>query len=127
MPAWRVNSRKRQHGITLIEVLAAVTVLAIVLIGTFRALEQQSANTIALANRAFGHWVALNSMEEARLEGFADEREVRRTTRLGGVTWTVTVRRESGPDGLTRLMITSTADGRAGAFLVGFVPPEPAP
>ena len=63
MPARRVTSRKRQHGVTLVEVLVAVTVLAIVLIGILRALDHQSASTIALADRMFAHWVALNSMK----------------------------------------------------------------
>ena len=127
MPARRVTSRKRQHGVTLIEVLVAVTVLAIVLIGILRALDHQSASTIALADRMFAHWAALNSMEEARLEGLAEGRETEETTKLGGITWTVTVRRESTPDGLTRLMVASTAEGRAGAVLIGFLPEESAP
>ena len=127
MPARRVTSRKRQRGIALVEVLVAVTVLAIVLIGTFRALDRQSANTIGLADRMFAHWAALNSMEEARLEGLVEGHETKGTTTLGGITWTVTVRRESTPDGLTRLMVESTAKGRAGAVLIGFLPQEPDP
>ena len=124
MHARRLSARSRQRGITLVEVLVAIAVLGIVLIGVFRALDHQSASTIALADRMFAHWAALNAMEEARLEEPAKGRETRGTTKLGRTTWTVTVRREPPSDGLARLMVTATAEGRPGAVLVGFLPEE---
>ena len=118
----RLTARSRQRGITLIEVLVAVAVLGIVLIGILRALDRQTHNTAALAERMFAHWAALNLMEEMRLDALAQPRRMRATTQLGGIEWTVTVRREPALDGLTRLTVVSTAEGRAGAVLIGFLP-----
>ena len=124
MHARRVTARSRQRGITLVEVLVAVTVLAIALIGTLRALESQTRNTSALAARMFAHWTALNAIEAARLQDVEAGHQSRETTKLGGVVWTVTVRREPASDGLIRLTATSTAAGHPGAVLVGFLPAE---
>ena len=126
MPARLMTTRKRERGFTLVEVLAAVAVLAIALIAIFRAMDSQIRNTTALADRMFAHWVALNSMEEARLAGPAGEHDADRTTELGGIVWTITMHREPAPYGLTRLEVTSSAEGHAGAVLTGFLPPDTA-
>ena len=126
MPARLVITRKRERGITLVEVLAAVAVLAIALIALFRAVDSQIRNTAALADRMFAHWAALNTMEEARLAGPADAHDAERTTELGGIVWTITVHREPAPYGLTRLRVASSAEGHAGAVLTGFLPPDTA-
>ena len=124
MRARHLNARRRQRGITLVEVLVAVTVLAIALVAIFGAIDVQIRNTAALADRMFAHWVALNSMEEARLTGAVADRDAEATTELGGVVWTVTIRREPAPYGLTRVEVAATAEGRPGAMLVGFLPSE---
>ena len=126
MPA-RYLASKRERGITLVEVLAAVAVLAIALVAIFRAVDSQIRNTAALADRMFAHWAALNSMEEAQLAGAADTRATEATTELGGVVWTITIDREPAPYGLTRLEVAATSEGRPGAVLVGYLPPEAAP
>ena len=124
MPARRMTVRTRQRGVTLVEVLVAVTVLAIALIAIFRTLDAQTRNTAALADRMFAHWVALNSMEEMRLEGLPQAHGAEET-KLGGIVWTVTVRSEPASYGLTRVEVSSAAEGRPGAVLVGFLPPGP--
>lgn len=126
MPARPVIVRKAERGMTLVEVLAAMTVLAIALIAIFRAVDSQIRNTATLADRMFAHWAALNSMEEARLAGPADAHDGERSTELGGIVWTITTHREPAPYGLTRIQVVSSAEGHAGAMLTGFLSPEAA-
>ena len=93
MLARELTPRASERGLSLLEVLAAVVVLAIALIAIFRALDSQTRNTAALAERMFAHWAALNVLEEARLNGPPEERETETTAELGGIEWKLTIRR----------------------------------
>ena len=124
MLARELTPRASERGLSLLEVLAAVVVLAIALIAIFRALDSQTRNTAALAERMFAHWAALNVLEEARLNGPPEESETETTAELGGIEWKLTIRRGPMPRGMIRLDVAATAEGRAGAVLVGFLPPE---
>ena len=124
MLARRLTTRDRERGVSLVEVIVAVAVLAIALIAIFRALDGQTRSTAALAERMFAHWAALNALEEARLEGPPEVDEGERTVEVGGIAWRVMIHRESAPQGMIRLKVAATAAGHAGAVLVGFLPLE---
>jgi general secretion pathway protein I len=60
-------SRSRQSGFTLIEVLAAVAVLALALGATITGASQYAANASYLRDKAIASWVARNKLVELHL------------------------------------------------------------
>ena len=60
-------NRRTRHGFTLIEVLIALAVVALALLGLTRVAALQVRDFDALRERTFAGWVAANVLEETRL------------------------------------------------------------
>ncbi|MET0230694.1 MAG: type II secretion system minor pseudopilin GspI [Rhodanobacteraceae bacterium] len=60
-------NRRTRHGFTLIEVLIALAVVALALLGLTRVAALQVHDFDALRERTFAGWVAANVLEETRL------------------------------------------------------------
>ena len=60
-------SFNRTRGFTLIEVLIALAVLAVVMASIARATSQTAVANLALQQRTFASWVAANVIEQVRL------------------------------------------------------------
>lgn len=79
---------KRQSGLTLLEVMVALMVLALVLGGTVRAVGSFANNYEHLARRTLAQWVASNVLTEAQLGLWpAGSGEDSGEETMGGTTW----------------------------------------
>jgi len=55
-------------GFTLIEVLAALVIVSLGMLGVIQAVGQTASNTSYLREKTLAHWVAMNRLTEARLQ-----------------------------------------------------------
>jgi general secretion pathway protein I len=58
-----------QHGFTLMEILVALTILAIALSAIISLASNQTLNTTHLRDKTLAHWVAMNKIAELQLSG----------------------------------------------------------
>ena len=130
-----VNGSPRERGFTLIEVLAALVIVALGMMGVIEAVTQSARNGTYLREKTLAHWVAMNVITERRLAGSPPE--IGKTSdevELAGVRWKwelvttqtqlesmrrmdVSVRLASGVEGSTLASVSGfygTAIGAAG-------------
>jgi len=63
----RRRQRKGTRGFTLIEVLAALVIVALGMLGVIQAVSQTARNGTYLREKTLAHWIALNVITERRL------------------------------------------------------------
>jgi general secretion pathway protein I len=63
----RVNARNASRGFTLIEVLAALVIVALGMMGVIEAVTQSTRNGTYLREKTLAHWIAMNVVTERRL------------------------------------------------------------
>jgi general secretion pathway protein I len=123
------------RGFTLIEVLAALVIVALGMLGAIEAVNQSARNGTYLRDKTIAHWIALNVITERRLqESPPDVAESVGRVDYAGEQWhwtmkvtqtqvqtmrrmDVAVRRESAPDGSSLASVSGfygTAIGAAG-------------
>jgi general secretion pathway protein I len=118
----------RARGFTLIEVLVALTVLAVALGALVKAGSGHAANAAYLRDKVFAHWVAVNAITELQLEAdWPAPGERSGNAELGGREWRWRGRVEETFDADVRRVTVSVGDagGRRDASLVtrvGFLP-----
>lgn len=59
---------RRLRAFTLIEVLAALIIVSLGMLGVIQAVGQTASNTSYLRQKTLAHWVAMNRLTEARLQ-----------------------------------------------------------
>jgi general secretion pathway protein I len=59
--------RRRARGFTLIEVLAALVIVALGMLGVIQAVTQTARNGAYLREKTLAHWIAMNLITERRL------------------------------------------------------------
>ena len=69
----RANERpflriRAQHGFTLIEVIVALVVIGLGMLGAIQAVSQTAGNSGYLRDKTIAHWVAMNRLTEIRLQ-----------------------------------------------------------
>jgi general secretion pathway protein I len=64
----RAESRRSVRGFTLIEVLAALIIVSLGMLGVITAVGQTASNTSYLRDKSVAHWIAMNRLTEARLQ-----------------------------------------------------------
>jgi general secretion pathway protein I len=62
-----VNARSAARGFTLIEVLAALVIVALGMMGVIEAVTQSTRNGTYLREKTLAHWIAMNVVTERRL------------------------------------------------------------
>jgi general secretion pathway protein I len=132
MTEYRQPRRVRSaRGFTLIEVLVAMTVVAVALAATVRIGSSSSANAARLEGKTFGHWVALNRLEEIRTErSWPPATNRSGTEEMGGRVWRWTQESEETADpNVRRVQIRVGPDqdpDDVQASLTGFIGRPPA-
>lgn len=63
-----LGSTKRASGFTLIEVLAALVIVALGMLGVIEAVTQQARNGAYLREKTLAHWIAMNIVTDRRLQ-----------------------------------------------------------
>jgi len=95
--------RRRQRGFTLLEVIVALTVLAITLGSIIKATGEYTANQAYLRDRTLANWVARNVLAEFQLDSaWPEVGERKGTVEMGRMEW----------DWLARISQTEEADLR---------------
>jgi len=71
----RANAGKRApaRGFTLIEVLAALVIVALGMMGVIEAVTQSARNGTYLREKTLAHWIAMNVVTERRLQASAPD------------------------------------------------------
>lgn len=64
----RLRTIRQQNGFTLIEVLAALIIVALGMMAVIQAVSQTASNSAYLREKTIAHWVALNQLTETRLK-----------------------------------------------------------
>lgn len=108
------------RGFTLIEVIVALVVISLGMLGVIQAVSQTASNTGYLRDKTLAHWVAMNRLTEVRLQKAApavtkSSDEVEMAGRHWKWTMNVT---QSGVETIRRIDISvRPADAREGTSL----------
>lgn len=89
--------KHKQAGFTLIEVMMALMVFAVVSIGISRVTSQGAQNALYLQEKTLATWVAQNRLVELRLSNELRERTFTSTVEMAGREWHVEAKVESLP------------------------------
>jgi general secretion pathway protein I len=64
----RANNRSSGAGFTLLEVLAALVIIALGMLGAIEAISQTASNASRTRDRTIAHWIGMNRLTAVRLE-----------------------------------------------------------
>jgi general secretion pathway protein I len=118
--------RPGQRGFTLIEVLAALVIVALGMLGVIQAVTQTARNGTYLREKTLAHWIALNVITERRLQPSApDVSESSDEVEFAGRRWRWTMRvTQTEVESLRRMDVSvrpvEAPDGSALATVTGF-------
>jgi general secretion pathway protein I len=115
---------RRDAGISLVELIVAVLVLSIAVIGLFRVFDATARNTAGLRDRALALIVAENRAAELQL----GQTDLPDQLPLAGALWQVSIRQTTTSGGFAETHITVTpAQGGPAAHLITYVAQGAAP
>lgn len=103
-------------GFSLVEVLVAVVILSVAIVGGMRLMGQQGNAAAGLQDRMFAHWVAENAIADLRLGLQPKQSET-----MGAIDWDIDITTGPGPVGLRELTVRVSAPGRAGSSSVVYL------
>lgn len=123
--------KTRCRGFTLLEVLVAMAIVSLGLIGVFSSLNQMLGATALLRDKTLASWIATDRITEMRVLGeYPDAGERDDTVDMAGAEWTYTIKISKIPDmAMRRLDVTvAFADDPDNtiATVIGFLPPPQA-
>lgn len=93
--------KKRQQGLTLIEVLIALAIVAIALTAIIKAASQNIRATTYLQEKTIATWVGQQVLNEARVGARrlpADDEKLRESTKMFGREWFWYAKRSATPN-----------------------------
>ena len=109
-------------GMTLIELVVAISILSIASIAAWRSFDQAGRDMQGQLARGLAHQVALNHAAELRAAGLARGRSLPSEVTMGHQDWTIALAEAPTNGDLVAVTIMVSAPGSAGAQLVTFVP-----
>ena len=84
----RQNSHHKSDGFTLIEVMVALTIIAISLGALLNTSGTQARSTTYLKQKTLAHWVAVNELTQIRIKKeFPDVGDKKGSTEMAGFEW----------------------------------------
>jgi general secretion pathway protein I len=125
-PADLRPARHRAAGFTLIEVMAALVIVALGMLGVIQAVTQTARNGTYLREKTLAHWIAMNLITERRLMATApDVAESTDEVEFAGQRWRWTLRvTQTEVDSLRRMDVSvrraDAAEDSSLATLTGF-------
>jgi general secretion pathway protein I len=118
--------RRRTRGFTLIEVLAALVIVALGMLGVIQAVTQTARNGTYLREKTLAHWIAMNVITERRLLAAPpDVAESSDDVEFAGQRWRWTMNvTQTEVESLRRMDVSvrpaDRPDGEALATVTGF-------
>lgn len=109
-------SNRFARGFTLIEVLAALVIVSLGMLGVIEAVGQTASNSSRMRDRTLAHWVAMNRLTTARLETRAPN--IGKTSdeiEMAGRRWRWTMEVQETPVGTMRRIDVRVNEAEAGA------------
>ena len=114
--------RGNERGMTLIEVLVALLVIAIALAAAIRSVNAGVANTDYLKQRSIAQWVAMNHASELQLQLITAKTNGQYETEMAGQTWQVQSKASPTADsGILRVEIRVKKDRDAESSLASLI------
>ncbi|MCP5074291.1 MAG: prepilin-type N-terminal cleavage/methylation domain-containing protein [Rhodobacteraceae bacterium] len=112
--------RSSDRGITLLELVIAIFILAIGTVAAIRTLDQSRRGIGEEAARMMARTVAENRAEEIKLFGLARARGLPKTLTNGPYAWSVEMFEKPTQIGLIEVTVVAGAEGLPGASVVVF-------
>lgn len=110
--------KSRQTGFTLIEVLLALTVIAIALTALIKATGANVANTQRLKEKTISHWIAMQgvTMVQLGLVHVTSTQEVTQVTTMLGQRWYWRIKLSQTPIDAVQQITITLSKNQAGPF-----------
>jgi general secretion pathway protein I len=106
-----MTRRPDASGFTLLEVLVATAIFAVAALGLLNAQRTQIRTDQHLDAKTIAHWVALNHLQDLRLNrAFPDLGESRAETKMAGREWLIVTRAQPTPTSRVRLLVIAVAE-----------------
>jgi len=121
-----VADRRLAAGFTLIEVLAALVIVALGMLGVIEAVTQTARNGTYMREKSLAHWIAMNVITERRLQASPPEvGESSDDVQFAGERWHWTMRvTQTQVESLVRMDVSvraaDAADGTSLTTVTGF-------
>lgn len=112
-----MSQRAKQKGFTLIEVLLALSVIAIALTALFKATAQNVSHTQRIKEKTISHWVAMQGVTMVQL-GLVQltNQEMTKVTTMLGQRWYWRVKMNSTPIKSMQQLTITVSRNQAGPF-----------
>lgn len=127
---------RRFSGFTLIEVLAALVIIALGMLAVIRAVNQTVSNTGYMRDKTIAHWIAMNQLTETRLKISAPPNETSEgDVDMAGTSWHWRMEVTSVDPNISRIEVKVSPKGAAdgssmdtvfGLYGKSFAPATPA-
>lgn len=118
-----VKHHRADRGVTLVELVVAVAILAIASVAAFRSFDAARDGIGGQLPRLFAQQVALNRAAELRLTGLEAGRDLPDTVQMGHIDWHVALTERGTSGALIETEIHVSATDQPGARFVVYVPP----